>query len=261
LPFDRDALFEVLCAERTPDMLAAELTDAAEEGGFPDLAMALARALDERMRTEPIDFAKAGALLLAGPQGSGKTSVAAKLAAEARLAGRDVRLVATDTAGAGALSRLQALAEPIGVEVVVAEDGEGLADSFAAAERQNIMMIADTVGFDPRPKSAWREFLFLTRGCGEIVGVVSALTDALEAAEMARALRDFGASRLIVTGLDCARRRGTLVALACSGLAIADVSHSPFVADGFAPLTPLALAREIVARAQPFMPVPITRAA
>jgi flagellar biosynthesis protein FlhF len=253
-PFDRDALFDLLCAERTPDILAAELTDAAEESGYADLTKALAHALDQRMRTEPIDLSKPGAILLAGPMGSGKTNVAAKLAAEARLADRDVRLLATDVAGAGAVARLEALAEPLGVEVTVVTDGEELADRFEASLQEGAVMIADTAGFDPRPKSAWREFLFLTRGNGEIVGVLSALTDAQEAAEMARALREFGAARLIVTGLDAARRRGTLIALATSGLAIAQVSHSPFVADGLAPLTPLALARDIVSRAAPFMP-------
>jgi flagellar biosynthesis protein FlhF len=261
LPFDRDTLFELLCAERTPDILAAELTDAAEESGFADLTMALARALDGRMRTEPIDLAKAGAILLAGPMGSGKTSVAAKLASEARVVGRPVRLVATDLTGAGAIARLNALADPIGVTVTMAANGEELADSLAAAAAEKSLIIADTAGFDPRPRSAWREFLFLTRGSGEIVGVISALTDAQEAAEMAQALHAFGASRLIVTGLDSARRRGTVVALAAAGLAIAQVSYSPFVANGLAPLTPLGLARDIASRAAPFIPLHTVRAA
>jgi flagellar biosynthesis protein FlhF len=260
-PFDRDTLFDILCAERTPDILAAELTDAAEESGYADLTKALAHALDQRMRCQPVDLSKPSAILLAGPMGSGKTNVAAKLAAEARLAGGEVRLIATDALGAGAVTRLKALAKPIEVEVDVITDGDTLADMFEAAMHEGVSLVADTAGFDPRPKSAWREFLFLTRGNGEIVGVLSALSDAQEAVEMARAFRDFGASRLIVTGLDLTRRRGTLIALATSGVAIAQVSHSPFVAEGLAPLSPLSLAREIVSRAALQLSVPSRSAA
>jgi flagellar biosynthesis protein FlhF len=260
-PFDRDTLFDILCAERTPDILAAELTDAAEESGYADLTKALAHALDQRIKSQPIDLSRPSSILLAGPMGSGKTNVAAKLAAEARLAGGEVRLIGTDAVGAGAVTRLKALAEPIEVEVSVITDGDALADTFEAAMVEGVSMIADTTGFDPRPKSAWREFLFLTRGNGEIVGVLSALSDAQEAVEMAHAFKDFGASRLIVTGLDLTRRRGTVIALAVSGLAIAQVSHSPFVAEGLSPLSPLSLARDIVARAAPHLSMPSRSAA
>jgi flagellar biosynthesis protein FlhF len=255
LPFDRDGLFEALCAERTPDMLAAALTDGAEESCFTDFTRALARALDQRMHTAPIDVTHPCAILLAGPMGAGKTNVAAKLAAEARMAGMNVRLVATDSGRAGALARLQALAEPMQVEVLSAETPDELTEHVNQAARDGVLIIADTAGFDPRAKSAWRDFLFLTRGLGEIVGVVSALTDAVEAGEMAEALLESGAERVIVTGLDGVRRRGTVVALACSGLAIAQVSQSPFVADGLTTLTPLALARDVASRASQFLPV------
>jgi flagellar biosynthesis protein FlhF len=63
---------------------------------------------------------------------------------------------------------------------------------------------------------------------------------------VAEALSRLGATRLIVTGLDLVRRRGALTALAMSGLAIAQVTRSPFLADGLEPITPLALARLLI---------------
>jgi flagellar biosynthesis protein FlhF len=51
---------------------------------------------------------------------------------------------------------------------------------------------------------------------------------------------------LIVTGLDLARRKGALVALACSGLGLEQVTASPYLADGFETLTPLALSRALL---------------
>ncbi len=55
-----------------------------------------------------------------------------------------------------------------------------------------------------------------------------------------------GARRLIVTGLDIARRAGALLAAASQDLNLAYVTRSPFVAGGLETLTPLSLARLIV---------------
>jgi flagellar biosynthesis protein FlhF len=77
--------------------------------------------------------------------------------------------------------------------------------------------------------------------------VVSAACDAEEAGDIANALAKLGATKLIVTGLDLSRRKGALVALACSGLGLAQVTASPYLADGLETLTPLALSRAVLA--------------
>ena len=88
---------------------------------------------------------------------------------------------------------------------------------------------------------------FLAVGRLQIAGVVSAASDAEEAGDIADALAKLGATKLIVTGLDLARRKGALVALACSGLGLTQVTASPYLADGLETLTPLALSRALLA--------------
>lgn len=245
--FDRGHLLTILRANRVPEMLVPVLTEEAEKRAMPDVVFSLAAAIDRRMRTCPVDVSEPTAFLLAGPNGAGKTTVAAKLAAHARLAGQPVRLVATDLAGAGALARLESFGAHLDLQVITAPSVQALAAAVAHAEDDGVLLIADTAGFDPRTAATWKEFLALTAVPGmEVLGVVSATMDAEEVWEMAEALSQLGATRLIVTGVDLVRRRGALAALALSGLAIAQVTRSPFLADGLEAITPLALARALI---------------
>lgn len=214
------------------------------------MALALAAALDKGMQIAPLDPAQPTAILVAGPHGAGKTTVAAKIAAHARLARREVRFVATDPEGAGALARLETFAGHLGADVLVAEDADTLGLAVMAAQEAGAVLIADSRGFDPRAHHDWHTFLQLAESDIEVVGVISALNDAEEAGEIAHALGELGARRLVVTGLDAARRRGALVSVALAGPAIAQVSRSPYLAEGLEPLTPLGLARDIVARSR-----------
>src|SRR5215831_13979905 len=116
--FDRDALMKILRAHRVPERLVAELADSAARSAIDDMALALAFALDKRMRTDHVDAELAGSMMLVGSFGVGKTGVAARLAAAAKLAGREVWLVATDVEGAGQLARLETLAAHLKVPVL-----------------------------------------------------------------------------------------------------------------------------------------------
>jgi flagellar biosynthesis protein FlhF len=187
--------------------------------------------------------------MITGPQGAGKTTVAAKLAAEARMAGRAVRLIATDSEAAGAIARLEEFAQAVDAEISVIETGEALKSAIADARETDTLLIVDSRGFDPRADSAWRDFLALAKSGIEVIAVISALSDAEEAAEMATALKALGAKRLVITGADLTRRRGALLALAASGLTLAGLSRSPYLADGLVPVTPVALARDILGHA------------
>lgn len=243
-PFDRLRLLGLLRTERTPEALALDLAAAAELSGIGDLSMALARALDA-MDIRPIDPVHSEPILLVGPNGSGKTTMAAKLAALARLDGRPVRLAATDISGAGAMERLETFAAHVEAELVVAGSPQALAEAVESASADGAFLIADSEGADPRGNAA--EFMALAAAGVEPIAVISALTDAEEAGEMARSYAECGVRRAIVTNLDCARRRGTLLTLAVSPLALAHVSRSAYLAGGIEPITPLFLARAICA--------------
>jgi flagellar biosynthesis protein FlhF len=225
MPFDGASLLEILRMHRTPDALAQSIGADAQKSGLPDMILALASALDRSMRSAPVSAADRCAILLVGPPGAGKTAVAAKLAAQYCLAGSPV------------------------LPVLRAPEPGMLSAALQEARSTGAMLIADSGGLNPRAALSC-EFLALTSvGNIDMVGVVSAATDAEEAAETAAALAKLGTSRLVVTGLDLARRKGALVALALSGVPIAWVTSSPYLADGLDTLTPMALSQILVAEA------------
>ena len=213
-----------------------------EKTALTDMTLALASALDKRMKTAPLDIAKSEGLLLAGPQGAGKSAVAAKIAAHARLSGRAVKLVATDTQGAGAIARLETFADHIGVPSTVAENAEELSKAIAECAKDNVLAVIDTAGFDPRNAKARNAFAALAHiEHVEAVGVVSAAGDAEEIADIAASLVSLGARRIIVTGLDLARRPAHWSLPSRKMQRLAHVTRSPFVAGGLETLTPLSL--------------------
>ncbi|HEX3672869.1 MAG TPA: hypothetical protein VHU87_01220 [Rhizomicrobium sp.] len=245
--FGRAELIAILREHRAPDSLAHVLAEAAEKTNLTDMTLALASALDRKMRTEPVDFTSTSSVMLVGPHGAGKTATAAKLAAHASLAGRTVKLIATDAAGAGAVARLEAFANHLGARFLVTETAEATANAIVECGLEKSFAIVDTAGFDPRNGKARSAFAALAQiGDLEALGVVSATGDSEETAEIVQALSLLGARRLIVTGLDIARRAGALLAAASQDLNLAYVTRSPFVAGGLETLTPLSLARLIV---------------
>jgi flagellar biosynthesis protein FlhF len=245
--FKRPELLGLLLGHRIPDGIAHDLAKTAEQSGLSDMTLALACALDRRMKIEPVAIAKSAAFLLVGPHGAGKTAVAAKLAAHARLAHRAVKLVATNTAGAGAVARLESFSRHLEVPFVVAENAEALAKTVAECGSGNFLAILDAAGFDPRNGKARAAFSALGKIEGvEALGVISAAVDAEETLEIVGALASLGARRLIVTGLDITRRLGTLTAAATGALRLAHVTRSPFIAAGLETPTPLSLARDLI---------------
>jgi flagellar biosynthesis protein FlhF len=247
--FDSAMLSEILLKHRTPPNLVEILVETAAQSGLCDMTLALATALDKSMRAQPFDTSHRGAILLMGPPGSGKTSVAAKLAAQHCLSGLPVSLAATDLETAGQVERLETFAQCLNVECLRIAAPAMLGDAVAQMRELQGLVIADSGGCDPRAGLPRGLVTFLAAGRLDLVGVLSAAADAEEAGEIAACLVKLGATRLIVTGLDLSRRKGALVAIALSGGAIAHVTSSPYLADGLETLTPMALARMLTARA------------
>jgi len=106
--------------------------------------------------TRRLRFAKVPptVIMLAGLQGSGKTTLAAKLALWLKAQGNTPMLVAADLQRPNAVQQLQILGERAGVPVYAPFPGNGVGDSVAAARdsleearrRQQNMVIIDTAG-------------------------------------------------------------------------------------------------------------------
>jgi flagellar biosynthesis protein FlhF len=245
--FSRPELIGVLHAHRAPDALTNALAEAAQKSNLADMTLALATALDKRMRVTPLDLTKTPAILLAGCNGAGKTAVAAKIAAHARMAGRNVTLIAADPDGAGAVARLETFAKHLGASLAIANSADELSNHIIKSIASKTLAIVDTAGFDPRNAKARTAFAALGRIDGvETIGVVSARGDAEETAEIADALKQLGCVRIVVTGLDIVRRLGALLAAATEGLGLAAITQSPFAAGALETPTPISLARAIL---------------
>src|SRR6185436_11475817 len=183
-PFARKQIEAMLERNRVPRALASALAHDADASLLPDLCLALSSALDKRMRMDAVDAKTQTALLVAGPYGAGKTTIAAKLAAQARHLEREVWLAATDVDSAGQRERLETFAGHLDVTVLATPSPTLLAEAIAEAREAGALLIADSAGIDPRRPTQEALGYAATAGI-ELLGVVSATTDAEDAGEIA----------------------------------------------------------------------------
>ena len=108
------------------------------------------------------------------------------------------------------------------------------------AQLRNRSVMIESRNFHPRNMRARMAFGCLgERSDVQTIGVVSALADAEEISEMVSAFR---LSRIIVTGLDMARRFGALTAAVAQGARLIAVTRSPRPDAALEPLYPRELA-------------------
>lgn len=181
-------------------------------------------------------------ILVIGPPGTGKSTVAAKLAARAVLAGTPATLISADPVRLGAGEQLRLYAERLEAEFHCARDAAALAGALAQTRRDRLVVI-DTPGVNPYALDELAHLIELGQVRPmEPVLVLGAARDAEEAGDVARAFSPARPARLISTGHDIARRLGGILAAADAGrLRLADYSPKPTLADGLHPFGPAAL--------------------
>jgi len=247
-----DAVGAALEFHGLPLPIADRLLAAAADLPADDAALALAGALDARFGFAPIvggpGFAEASGaprpVMLVGTPGAGKTASVAKLATRARLAGRPVTAVTCDTLRAGAVEQLATYTRLLQIPAFRAKDAATLVRALGTAPAGALLLI-DTVGsnpLDPRDMRALAELIDAARP--ELALVLAAGGDVAESAECAAAFAELGATRLIATRIDAARRLGGVLAAADVGrLSFAEFGVSPQIGDGLLPVNPVSLAR------------------
>jgi len=247
-----DAVGAALEFHGLPLPIADRLLAAAADLPADDAALALAGALDARFGFAPIvggpGFAEASGaprpVMLVGTPGAGKTASVAKLATRARLAGRLVTAVTCDTLRAGAVEQLATYTRLLQIPAFRAKDAATLVRALGTAPAGALLLI-DTVGsnpLDPRDMRALAELIDAARP--ELALVLAAGGDVAESAECAAAFAELGATRLIATRIDAARRLGGVLAAADVGrLSFAEFGVSPQIGDGLLPVNPVSLAR------------------
>jgi flagellar biosynthesis protein FlhF len=250
-PESEDAIDRVITAlehHSVPRELITHLTDTLHAFDLEQPILALGAVLDATFSFQPLPDAEAHRpIMLVGPPGAGKTLSIAKLATRAALKGHRVSVITTDTDRAGGIEQLAAFTRLLNVDLLEVEDLEALPDAIAVRKDVQQVLI-DTAGqnpFDPVAMGALGRLIKKTGA--EAILVLPAGLDAAESADVAMAFQAAGATRLLATRLDMARRLGSLLAAAHKGrLRFCDAGASASVTVPLSPLNPMSLARMLL---------------
>jgi len=242
--FDPAELKAAVSHHGLPGELAERIVSTATAFEAESLPEALAQALESLIGFSPLALESTRPIMLIGPPGAGKTVAAAKLAAEALVNGRDVRLVSTDTVKSSGVDQLRHYAELMELGLTEAGDEAALRQAREATVGADLTVI-DTCGLNPFVMDELEQAVRLIKACeGEPVLVMPAGLDSLEAADMAEIAARMGTRRFLATRLDTARRYAGIVTAARGGqLALAGLGRSPYLADPLETPTALSLAR------------------
>jgi len=227
-----------------------------EDGGALRDALrdSIAGLLKPLERTLDVSRAKPFVIMMAGVNGSGKTTSIGKLAKWLQSQGKSVLLAAGDTWRAAAREQLVAWGARNGVQVIAQESGDPGAvvfDALAAARARNVdVVIADTAGRLPTQLHLMEEIKKVKRVAGkaldgaphEVLLVLDANTGQNSLAQVKAFDSALGLTGLILTKLDgtakggvvCAIAKEKPVALLFVGVGEGIDDLQPFVAQDFA---------------------------
>ncbi len=234
-----------------------------EKGIAPDeIKAVLAGEIEKVLQgvARPLDItAKPFVILVAGVNGSGKTTTIGKLAAKFRAEGKSVMMVAGDTFRAAAIDQLKIWGERTGASVKATSpgaDAAGLAfDAIVAAKTAGTdIVLVDTAGRLQNRSELMSELDKMVRVIGKVEPAAPhAVLLVLDATVGQNALNQVemfgkiaGVTGLVMTKLDGTARGGILVAVAAKfGLPVHFIGVGEGV-DDLAPFTARDFARAIV---------------
>jgi flagellar biosynthesis protein FlhF len=235
-----EAIIDVMLSHSVPEDVLDQIVNCAEVMNLDEPSIAFVGALDSLFDFTPLPMsAYKKAMMFVGSPGAGKTLAIAKQAARAVLEDLDVAVITTDTIRAGGIEQLQAFTKLLDIDLQTARNPADLKQKLLALKGKDQILI-DTSGINPFSTQDMTSLArLIAAGDIEPILIVAAAGDANETGEMARIFSALGVRRMVATRLDMARRLGGLLAAAQQGgLAFADASTTPSVADGLEPLSP-----------------------
>lgn len=245
--YDKADIKAVISHHSLPFETADKLYQAVDAIDAASLSEAFAFALETILKISPLTDMTTRPVMLVGPAGAGKTVCTAKLAADALLHGRKVKIITTDTQKAGGVQQLDHFAQLMKQSVYTAENAQELNYHLKDTETGGTdqLVVIDTQGINPFDIDDLEQTLSLIKSVNvEPVLVMPAGLEPDDAYEIANIFQRIGAQRFILSRADAARRfSGMITAARPGGLAIAAISRSPFIADGLEAATPFLLGR------------------
>lgn len=246
-------LTDVMLAHSVPEDVTDQILSCAMVVGYRDVHSALFESLDHLFQFRPLLSGKVAPrpFMLVGPPGVGKTLLTAKLAARAVMAGQHVGVITADTVRAGGVEQLAAFTRILKVDLKRVKGAADMAKAIADFRGMDLILI-DTAGTSPYDTDDVRDLARMLAAVDvEPVLALPAGMDATEAGEIARIFAAVGVRRLVPTRLDVGRRLGGLLAAAHQGgLAFAEGSNSPAVAEGLFAITPTQLAEFLLPKSR-----------
>jgi flagellar biosynthesis protein FlhF len=229
-----DAIAQALDFHRVPSALAERLTHQAASVLMENPHQALAAALRLRFPAQPLTERKpARPVMLVGLPGAGKTSTLAKLLARVKLHAWPAVAVTCDVVKAGAIEQLGTYTKALQVPAYRAKDAATLKRAVEQAP-PGAFVIIDTVGCNPIDSGDLAHVSELAETVkAEMILVMAAGGCPVESGELGQLFAEAGATRLIPTRIDAARRYGGILAAAEMGrLSFAEFGVSPEIVGG-----------------------------
>jgi len=235
-PETLEALEDELVRADLGQDLAVRIVDALREGRYPqgispdEVKAVLAGEIEKTLTpvARPLEpTARPFVILVAGVNGSGKTTTIGKLAARYRAEGKTVMLVAGDTFRAAAIDQLRIWAERTGAKIIAREPGSDAAslafDAIATARSEDVdVVLVDTAGRLQNRAELMSELEKMVRVMRKVEPAAPhAVLLVLDATVGQNALSQVeifgkiaGVTGLVMTKLDGTARGGILVAIA-----------------------------------------------
>jgi len=218
------------------------------ERGITDEHRLLSACFGEMFRFGSLLDLSCPVKMFMGVPGSGKSTVIAKVATQARFNNISCCIISTDNVRAGANHQLEAFAKILETDFFFCKGERSLYEAVRSARQVYRLVLIDTPGVNPFINQEIARLQGLVDSVkSEIILTVDAGKNSYESVEIAEIFSRFGITYVLPTRLDLTRRIGSLISIAgCCRIGFCAASVSSSIAQGLADINKKSLAKLIL---------------